>query len=86
MLSLSLGFPAQALFGSMLVALLVVFKPLLIGLLRAALLVLKPRQPLEERQARHLAVGRRLLNALAKDFDATQPSQAAELRWLASRN
>lgn len=86
MFSLSLGFPAQALFGSMLVALLVVFKPLLIGLLRAALLVLKPRQSFEERQARHLFKSKRLLNAMAKDLDATHPSQAAELRWLAARN
>jgi hypothetical protein len=26
-----------------------------------------------------------LLNALATEFEATQPNQAAELRWLASR-
>jgi hypothetical protein len=86
MFSLSIGFPVQALFGSMLLALLVVFRPLLIGLLRAALLVLKPRQSFEERQARHFFKGKRLLNAMARDFDANQPSQAAELRWLASRN
>jgi hypothetical protein len=77
---------AQPLVGvGILVALLLVFRPLLTGLLRAALLVIKPRQSLEERQSRRVMKSVFMLNRMAKDFDATQPSQAAELRWLASR-
>ena len=33
----------------------------------------------------HRAEAADMLNALASQFDATQPNQAAELRWLASR-
>lgn len=68
------------------VALLIfVFKPLLTGLLRAALLVVKPRASLEERSARTRAQSIEMLNRTAREYDATQPGFAAELRFLASR-
>jgi hypothetical protein len=64
----------------------VVFKPLLSGLLRAALLAIKPRQPIEIRnQCRRLAEARSM-QRMAREFDDTQPGLAAELRWLASRD
>jgi hypothetical protein len=68
-----------------LAAFAIVFKPLLSGLLRAALLVLKPRQSLETRNERCRFAGARLLQRMARDVDDTQPGLAAELRWLASR-
>jgi hypothetical protein len=77
---------ARPLLGLSAVAVLaVIFKPLLIGLLRAALLVLKPRQSLEERELRRTRKGVLMLNRMARDLNDTQPGLAAELRWLASR-
>jgi hypothetical protein len=70
---------------SMLAAFAIVFKPLLSGLLRAALLMIKPRQSLEARNEQRRFVGARLLQRLARDVDDSQPGLAAELRWLASR-
>jgi hypothetical protein len=69
----------------LLAALAMVFKPLIIGFLRAALLVLKPRQSQEQRKTRNALHGVRMLNHMAKEVDATQPSLASELRMLAAR-
>ncbi|MBC7499392.1 MAG: hypothetical protein H7315_02685 [Herminiimonas sp.] len=66
-------------------ALSVVFKPLLVGLLRAALLVLQPRLSLEERGARRTLRGVVLLTRMARDLDCSQPGLAAEMRVLAGR-
>ena len=73
-----LGFGALA-------AVLVMFKPLLVGLLRAALLVLKPRRSLEERASRRTLQSVLMLNRMARDVENLQPSLAAELRYFASR-
>jgi hypothetical protein len=63
--------------------LLYLFRPLLLGLLRAALLVVRPRLSQEQRLARaHLRDMRtmqRMINA------SNGPSQAAELRAIAAR-
>lgn len=66
-------------------ALIYMFKPLLVGLLRAGLLVIKPRKSLEERNARRRLKGILMIHRLARDVDDTQPNLAAELRWLAAR-
>lgn len=71
---------------SLLAALLVVFKPLLVGLLRAGLLLLKPRQTLEQRSARSALRSILMLNSMARDLDGVQPNLANELRSLASRS
>ncbi|WP_151632643.1 hypothetical protein [Noviherbaspirillum aerium] len=71
---------------SLLAAVLVAFKPLLIGLLRAGLLVLKPRQTLEQRSARSTLRSILMLNSMARDLDGVHPNLASELRALASRN
>lgn len=71
---------------SILAALLVVFKPLLIGLLRAALLVIKPRRSLEERSARRMLESVLMLHRVARDVEYTHPSLASELRAIAARN
>ncbi|MGV3654518.1 MAG: hypothetical protein ACO1N5_09880 [Noviherbaspirillum sp.] len=64
---------------------LVVFRPLLAGLLRAGLLVLSPRQPRKERQARELARGARMLESMARRTACSQPNLAAEMRAIAAR-
>jgi len=65
-------------------ALAVLFKPLLRGLARAAMLVIKPKRSKEEqlqrRQMRDAMMLKRMLNAMEGD-----PSHAAELRAMASR-
>lgn len=73
-----LGFSAVA-------AVLVMFKPLLLGLLRAALLLVKPRRSLEERQARRTMKSILMLNRMAREYDSIHPSLAAELRSIAAR-
>lgn len=78
---------ARPLLGiGVLAAVLVVFKPLLLGLLRAALLVVKPRRTLEERSARRMLESVLMLNRMARDLDRTHPSLASELRSIASRS
>ena len=69
----------------LLAALLTMFRPLVLGVLRAALLVVKPRLSLEERRARRLLRGVLMLNRMANEYDVSQPNLAAELRNLASR-
>jgi hypothetical protein len=77
---------ARPLLGlSALAAVLVMFKPLLVGLLRAALLVLKPRRSLEERATRRTLESAMMLNRMARELETSQPSLAAELRFMASR-
>ncbi|WP_420475425.1 hypothetical protein [Noviherbaspirillum sp. ST9] len=95
---LSLAFPAEAIAANalavarpllglgVLAALMVVFKPLLVGLLRAALLVVKPRKSLEERSQRSMLQSVLMLNRMAREFDGVQPSLANELRAIASRH
>lgn len=94
---LSLAFPAEAIAANalavarpllglgVLAALMVVFKPLLVGLLRAALLVVRPRKSLEERSQRSMLQSVLMLNRMARDLDRVQPSLANELRAIASR-
>lgn len=65
--------------------LLFVFKPLTYGLLRAALLVLKPHQSLQQRNSYSNQRGVLMLNRMANELDMTQPNLAAELRLRASR-
>jgi competence protein ComGC len=61
----------------------VFFRPLLAGIVRALLLVVKPKLSKEEQQARdkmrNAQILRRMINA------SVDPSHAAELRALASR-
>jgi len=66
--------------------LLMLFKPLLIGILQAMLLLLRPRRSLEQRSAHQHLHDVLLLNRLARHVEKSQPNQAAELRALASRD
>lgn len=77
---------ARPLIGlGLLAAVLVFFKPLLVGMLRAALLVIKPVQTRAERSAREVFEGVSLLRRMARDVEVQQPGLAAELRAIASR-
>ncbi len=64
------------------VSLVVLFRPLLLGLLRAVLLV-RPRLSREERAARSQQRDRRLLEQMIAS--SSGPSDAAELRAIAAR-
>ncbi|MQR01068.1 hypothetical protein [Glaciimonas soli] len=63
-------------------ALLMLFKPLLSGILHAALLLMKPRKSLEQRIAEHNATERKLLHRKANDQDGSQVAIATDLRLL----
>jgi hypothetical protein len=77
---------ARPLIGvSLFATLLLLFKPLLKGVLQAGLLVLSPRKSLDDRRAAQKARSAMLLNLIARDYEASQPNLAAELRQLASR-
>jgi hypothetical protein len=94
---LSIAFPVEAIAANalavarpllglgVLAALMVVFKPLLVGLLRAALLAIRPRKSLEERSQQSMLQSVLMLNRMARDLDRGHPSLANELRAIASR-
>lgn len=69
----------------LLAAVLFVFKPLLVGLLRAALLVVRPRPTLEQRSRRRTLQSLLMIHRMARDLDSSDPALAAELRNLAAR-
>lgn len=77
---------ARPLIGlSLFATLLLLFKPLLKGLLQAGLLLLSPRKSLEERRLAQKVRGAKLVNRIASNYETSQPNLAAELRQLASR-
>ena len=61
------------------------FKPLLVGLLRAGIMLIKPRVQVVEETERQRVRGILQLTRMARDLDATQPGLAQELRHLAAR-
>jgi|GEM_PF-2355320 len=65
---------------------LLLFKPLLIGLLQAALLMVRPRRTREQRSARQKLSDMLLLGRLARQCAESHPNQAAELLALAARD
>ncbi|MDO8179674.1 MAG: hypothetical protein Q7T62_15645 [Undibacterium sp.] len=67
------------------VTMLVVFKPLIVGMLRAALLLLQPRLTREQKSAKRNLRNILAIRRVANDLDSSSPSMAAELRALASR-
>jgi len=67
-----------------LVTLLMVFKPLVMGIVRAAFVMVVPRKSLEQRVRQHRFNGVKMLNRMANDYSRSQPNFAAELRNLAA--
>lgn len=63
-----------------------VFEPLLKGLLQAGLLLLKPRKSLDERKASANFDTMMTINRMASDIESSDPSLAAELRAMASHS
>jgi hypothetical protein len=68
------------------ITLFLIFKPLLLGLVRASFLALKPRQSLEQRSIRSHLRSMLVLNRMARDLEMSQPNMASELRAVASRD
>ncbi len=68
-----------------LMLLLTIFRPMVVGVFQAVRLVFSPRLTLEERNGRRILQGVLTLNRMARDLESSEPSQAAELRQLASR-
>ena len=66
-------------------AMLIIFKPMFTGMLRAALLVIQPRQNREQKTAKRNLRSVMEIHRVARDFDSTSPSMAAELRAMAAR-
>lgn len=64
---------------------ILMFRPLLIGLLRAVLLLVHPRHTFEQRRARARFSTAVLLSRLVTRGERLDPGQAAELRNLAGR-
>jgi hypothetical protein len=66
--------------------LLVVFRPLLSGILRAGVLLLSPRKSLDERRAQARMKDVIAINRLARNLENQHPSLAAELRAFSLRD
>lgn len=64
---------------------LIVFKPLITGMLRACLLLLQPKLSREEKTAKRNLRNILTIHRIANDMDNSSPSMAAELRALAAR-
>ena len=85
-LDISILSAVQSLLGLTLAgAMLVLFKPLLLGVARALLLVVKPKLSAEQRLARRQMSDAKMLNRMLNSMDGSAPTHAAELRALASR-
>lgn len=69
----------------LLAAALVVFKPLLSGLLQAVLVALRPRETQAQRAERETRAGLTAIFRMARDIERVQPGLAAELRSIAAR-
>lgn len=77
---------ARPLLGLGIIAtMLVVFKPLIAGLLHAALLLLQPKLTREQKTASRNLNNLLTVRRISNDFDSASPSMAAELRALAAR-
>ena len=70
----------------LLAAMVLLFRPLLAGIVQATIVLFVPRRSLEQRVRKHRFDGIRMLNRMANDYSRTQPNFAAELRALAARD
>jgi hypothetical protein len=84
-LDISIMDAIQILLGAVLaLSMLLLFKPLLRGIARALLLVVRPKLNKEQRLQRRLMNDAMMLNRMLNAMDGA-PSHAAELRALAAR-
>ena len=78
---------ARPLLGlGVLAAVLMMFKPLLAGLLRAGLFILAPRAALQQRAEQSALENVEMLNGMVRELETTDPNMATELRSMAARN
>ncbi len=63
---------------------IIIFKPLLTGILRALILLVTPKVKIAEVKNKNIH-SISLLNKMARDLENSQPNVAAELRQLAGR-
>lgn len=83
---MSLVYTLQILGGfALLLALAIVFKPLLTGTYRALKMMVKPNMSREQRLARAYYRNAMTLHSMASSNDALQPNLVAELRALSCR-
>lgn len=77
---------ARPLLGfGILATMLIVFKPIIVGFLRAGLLLLQPKLTRDEKTAKRNLRNILTIRRMANDLDRSSPSMAAELRALAAR-
>jgi hypothetical protein len=77
---------ARPLLGlAILATILIIFKPLLLGMLRAALLVVHPKLTRDQKTASRNLRNMLTIRRIANDVNYSSPNMAAELRALASR-
>lgn len=85
-LDVSLSSAVLAVTGTLLlIGLLKLFRPLLTGVARALVLVVKPKLSKEQKRALHQLHNTKMLNKMLVSMDGAATSQAAELRALAAR-
>jgi hypothetical protein len=68
-----------------LAGLMILFRPLLVGVVRAGLLLLRPRKSHRERLLHRNMKAALRMYRMARDVDSSHPSFAAELRSIAAR-
>ena len=82
----SMAGAARPIFGlGVFVTLLMMFKPLVAGVLRAAMMAITPRPSTERLSRRAQLRDTLMLHRMARELDSSQPNLAAELRGFASR-
>lgn len=83
---IAIGTLRSLLTAGILFAIALFFKPLIVGVAQAIVLLVKPRVSYAARRNNQRVTGIKLLNRMARDLDASQPNVAAELRSFASRD
>ncbi len=68
-----------------LATIMIIFRPLITGMLRAVMLLLNPRLTREQKTASRNLRNTLTIRRIANDLDNSSPNMAAELRALASR-
>lgn len=68
-----------------LAVIMIIFRPLMIGMLRAVMMLLNPRLTREQKTASRNLRNTLTIRRIANDLDNSSPNMAAELRALASR-
>lgn len=82
----AMGIARSLLIAGSLFAVALFFRPLVVGIVQAIALMIKPRRSLAVRRNERRLRGIKTLNRMARDLESSQPGVAAELRSFAARN